>query len=59
MTDEKLNAIMEYARTLPNPIFVMDVEQLVEEVKRLRGIIERARAKAGDVAAAIDAIEEP
>jgi hypothetical protein len=35
-----------------------DVPKLAKEVRRLRGIIERARAKAGDVAAAIDAIEQ-
>lgn len=36
MTDDKLNSIEEYARTLPNPIFALDVEELVRECRRLR-----------------------
>jgi hypothetical protein len=36
ISDEKLKAIEDYARTLPNPMFVLDVEQLVAEVRRLQ-----------------------
>jgi hypothetical protein len=39
MTEDKLDSIEQYARTLPNPIFAMDVEQLVAEVKRLRALL--------------------
>jgi hypothetical protein len=35
ISDEKLQAIETYARTLPNPIFALDFEQLVAEVRRL------------------------
>jgi hypothetical protein len=29
MTDDKMKSIAEYARTLPNPIFAIDVQELV------------------------------
>lgn len=42
MTDDKLKSIEEYARTLPNPIFALDVEQLVAEVRQLRAALHGA-----------------